>query len=359
MAKLFTHPLKKNKFSLLLGMLVFAFLGRVNAQSPADINLAVCGTSTTLTASNIPSGYSGLIWNNGSTASSLTATSSGTYWWQVTGTNIVTNGDFTNGNSGFTSAYTFMPKTNSATALYSEGTYSVYTDPSAVHSSFSAFTDHTGNSPANKRNMLIVNGASTANVIVWTQNITVLANTDYVFSTWVASTTSGSPAQLQFSINGNPLGSIINASPTPGGWQYFTTTWNSGSNSGTMPIALVNQNTAASGNDFAIDDIVFAPVYRQNINLTLNPIPVLALNATAKGCGTYNLTNTIIGYDAATYTYVFKDSGGNVVANPSAIVQNGVYTITAQNKVTGCTSLPKQTTITIVPNPVKPGITSL
>ena len=359
MIPLFTHPLKKNKFSLLLGMLVFAFLGRVNAQSPATINVSECATSTTLTASNIPSGYSGLTWNNGSTASSLTANSSGAYWWQVTGTNVVTNGDFTSGNTGFTSAYTFMAKTGTPSALYAEGTYSVYTDPSALHGSFTSFADHTGNSPANKRNMLIVNGASTANVIVWTQNITVVANTDYVFSTWVASTTSGSPAQLQFSINGIPLGSTINASPTTGNWQYFTTTWNSGSNSGSMPIALVNQNTAASGNDFAVDDIVFAPVYRQNINVTLNPIPVITLNATALGCETYNLINTIISYDAATYTYVFKDSGGNVIANPSAIVQSGVYTITAQNKVTGCTSLPKQTTITIDPNPQKPGITPL
>lgn len=340
---------------LLLGVIGLSFTQLKFLASPATQNVTVCGTSTTLNSTTVP-GYSSstLIWNNGSTGTSLTANASGDYWWQVTGTNVVTNGDFTNGNTGFTSAYTYMPKTGTPSALYAEGTYSVYTDPSAVHSSFTAFADHTGNSPSNKRNMLIVNGASAANVTVWTQNITVAANTDYVFSVWVASTTPSSPAQLQFSINGSPLGSTINASATTGSWQYFTTTWTS-TTAGTFPIALVNQNTASSGNDFAVDDIVFAPVYRQNIHVVLNPIPVLALTNPNPVCGSYNLTNTITGYDTNTYDYFFKDSNGNTITNPTVSL-TGTYTITEQNKVTGCTSSPVQTTVTINPNPPKPGI---
>jgi hypothetical protein len=324
--------------------------------TPLTDTVTVCGTSTTLNTSTV-SGYSNPIWNDGTTGTSLTVNASGDYWWQVTGTSVVTNGDFTSGNSGFTSSYTYVAKNGNQNALYGEGTYSVYTNPNVLHDGFSIFKDHTGNSPSSKRDMLIVNGSATANTTVWTQDITVLANTDYVFSVWVTSANPGNPAQLQFSINGSPLGTTITPSTTTGSWQYFTTTWTS-TTAGTFPIALVNQNIIASGNDFAVDDIVFAPVYRQNVHVVLNPIPVLALTGPNSACGSYNLSQTIVGYDTNTYNYFFKDSNGNTIANPT-VALSGTYTITEQNKLTGCTSAPVQKTITINPNPQKPGITTL
>ncbi len=338
------------------------------ASGPQDTTISVCGTSTTLHTVAV-AGYSNPTWNDGSTGTSLTVNSSGDYWWQVTGASVVTNGDFsastaTPASRGFTSAYTYMTTASPCPgcccgALSSEGTYSVNTNPHNLHTQFTSFGDHT----TGTGKMLIVNGAATANVTVWTQNINILPNTDYVFSVWATSANPQSPAILQFSINGSPLGSTINLSSTlaDGVWQYFTTTWNSGANSGTLPIALVNQNTASGGNDFAVDDIVFAPVYRQNIHVTLNPIPVLALTSPHTACGVYDLTKTIVGYDTSTYNYFFKDGLGNTItpANAQVLSQSGTYTITEQNKVTGCTSLPQQTTITINPNPQKPGITSL
>ena len=334
--------------------------------APATDTVNACGTSTILSTTTIP-GYSNPIWNDGSTGTSLTVNSSGDYWWQVTGTNIVTNGDFSASTSssatrGFTSSYTYRSTSYNCSGcccgvLSIEGTYSITTDPNNIHTNFTSFGDHTSGSGK----MLVVNGASTANVTVWTQNITVVPNTDYVFSAWATSVNPQNPAMLQFSINGSPLGGTINPTSVDGNWQYFTTVWNSGTNSGTLPIALVNQNIATNGNDFAIDDIVFAPVYRKNIHVVLNPIPVLALTGPNSACGTYDLSKTIVGYAPTTYTYVFKDSGGNIItpANASAISQSGTYTITEQNKTTGCTSLPVQTTVTISPNPVKPGISSL
>ena len=74
---------------------------------PPDQTINACGTSVVLTSESIP-GYSNPTWSDGSTGTTFTATSSGTYWWQVTGTNIVTNGDFSSGNTGFTSSYS-MP----------------------------------------------------------------------------------------------------------------------------------------------------------------------------------------------------------------------------------------------------------
>ena len=360
---MFSPLLKKQVFfTTLVSVYICFFAGKLLAQVPT-INISDCGTSTTLNSTTIP-GYSNLIWDNGSTATSRTVNASGAYWWQVTGASVVTNGNFSSGNSGFTSQYAYRAVGDGGAngccgVLSAEGVYAVNTNPRNVHSNFASFTDHTSGSGQ----MLIVNGSPTNNVIVWKQDIPVIANTDYVFSVWVTSASPANPAQLQFSINGSQLGTtIIPAATADGTWQYFTTTWNSGNVSGNnIPIALVNKNIIANGNDFAIDDIVFAPVYRQNINVTLNPIPVLTLTATAEACGVYDLTKTIVGYDNVTYAYVFKDAQGNVItpANATAIVQSGVYTITAQNRATGCTSLPKQTTITIDPNPQKPGITPL
>ena len=82
------------KGSMLMAGLAFAFRMSCFAQSPTVINSSDCGTSSTFTASAIPTGYAGLIWNNGTTGSSLTVNASGAYWWQVTGANVVNNGDF-------------------------------------------------------------------------------------------------------------------------------------------------------------------------------------------------------------------------------------------------------------------------
>jgi hypothetical protein len=104
---------------------------------------------------------------------------------------------------------------------------------------------------------MIINGASTANTTVWAESgISVLPNTNYFFSVFVASVDPFSPAQLDFSANGQQLGSIFDASATPGLWQEFFASFNSGSNT-TVNLSLVDQSTAFGGNDFALDDFIF------------------------------------------------------------------------------------------------------
>ncbi|OCX52528.1 hypothetical protein BEL04_13805 [Mucilaginibacter sp. PPCGB 2223] len=214
-------------------------------------------------------GYTNYAWSNGSTGNSITVTSSGTYWWETVryDEDAVSNGNFENASNhyrGFNSSYT-----RNTTSLVAEGTYAVLQNPHSEHSSFATFNDHTKNDGTGY--MMVVNGASTANVTVWSESISVQTNTTYVFSVWGASVTSGSPGILNFSINGVQLGNITLTS-TLGAWQNFTVRWSSGSNT-TATIGIVNQNTAASGNDFALDDISFAPVCRKNITANLYPNP--------------------------------------------------------------------------------------
>jgi hypothetical protein len=318
--------------------------------NPPDITMNVCGTSATLIPANIPTGYSNLTWNDGSTQPTLNVTTSGTYWWQVTGTNVVTNGDFSAGDTGFTSNYTDVTtNTPNGSQLYPEATYAVGKNPQAYHNMFTSFGDHT----TGTGNMLIVNGASVANQAVWAENVMVTPNTNYVFSIWATSASPTYPAILQFSINNTSLGTLSLTQSLPDGtWQYFTATWNSGNLSGSYPISLVNQNTASGGNDFAIDDIVFAPVYRQNIIVNLNPIPVLSVIGEICGVPSYDLTQTIVGYAPGTYNYTFKDGSGTILSGTQITsAPIGTYTITETNIATGCTSNPQNTTVTINPVP--------
>jgi hypothetical protein len=236
-------------------------------------HLSACATSMVL---NAEAGLPNYTWSTGATTSSITVYSSGTYWWETIDltNNKVVNGDFTNGNTGFTSSYNYIAPNGSTGgngALSAEAYYSISTDPKITHTNFVSFGDHTNNTSGQRR-MMIVNGAPTSGITIWTESISVQPNTDYIFSVWFTSVYPDNPGQLNFSINGSPLGApILLTSGTPD-WKNFTVRWNSGTSTAAT-IGMVNQNTAASGNDFALDDIVFAPVCRNTfqVNLYTNP----------------------------------------------------------------------------------------
>ncbi len=162
--------------------------------------------------------------------------------------NLIVNGDFSGGNSGFTSSYVSTPVNTGA------GEYSVRTDGSTWNGAFSSFGDHTSGTG----NMMVVNGSGVVGASVWGQTgIAVTPNTDYYFSAWITSVFPASPATLQFSLNGSPLGSVIQASPGTPDWTQFYATWNSGANT-SIDLGIVNLNTAFGGNDFALDDLEFS-----------------------------------------------------------------------------------------------------
>ncbi len=103
------------------------------------------------------------------------------------GVSVVTNGNFTLGNAGFSSQYNYNSN------LVPEGNYYIGTNPASYHGSFSG-SDHTTGSGK----FMIVNGSPTPGKKVWCQTVVVLPNTYYDFSTWVCSVHPSSPALLQF-----------------------------------------------------------------------------------------------------------------------------------------------------------------
>lgn len=205
--------------------------------------------------------------------------------------NIVTNGDFESGNSGFTSGYSYYT-TNSNTwgIIGQEGTYTINTNSGNVHNNFGSYpcVDHTYGTGTGK--CMYINGAGTSNTTVWQQVIPVVPNTDYIFITWVASLSQSASssaselARLQFSINGTTIGSIFTAPATTAQWQQFYQIWNSGAAT-QATIRILNQNTVNSGNDFALDDISFCPMYPCEDSVTVEVlIPLYALSDTIVSC---------------------------------------------------------------------------
>jgi hypothetical protein len=173
--------------------------------------------------------------------------------------NLVVNGDFEAGNSGFSSDYAYAPGSNTT-----ESQYTVRTDPFPWNGFFVSHGDHTNGTGL----MYVGNGDPTPDSIVWESAtaVTVLPNTDYFFEAWAMNVCcnlsySGpnSPAVLEFAVVGlavESLGTIATKFPA-GEWQFLGTTWNSGANTSVV-LQIVNQNTAIGGNDFALDDIHFS-----------------------------------------------------------------------------------------------------
>ncbi|RMD71775.1 MAG: hypothetical protein D6818_07440, partial [Bacteroidetes bacterium] len=165
--------------------------------------------------------------------------------------NAIANGDFEQGNTGFTSDYNYNPSN-----LAFDGNYTVISSPSIVYANFPPCVDHT----TGMGQMMVVNGGTTPGDRVWCQSVNVSPNTEYVFSAWVSNINPllGLP-ELQLQIDGQPVGGIFSPPATPCNWVEWTQSWTSGSAT-TVEVCILSQSGAPFGNDFALDDLGLFPV---------------------------------------------------------------------------------------------------
>ena len=176
--------------------------------------------------------------------------------------NLLTNGNFELGNTGFSSGYT-----NSPGNITAQGTYDVVANPHNDHPSAASFPDHTTGSGL----MLAVNGGADPAQVVWSETIQVVPNRPYELSGWGASwggRVDPAPARLAFYINGVQEGPLVQLPATSGIWQNFTSQWNSQSSTQAV-IEIHDLTTDGGGNDFSLDDLIFAPL-ATNSTLTVN-----------------------------------------------------------------------------------------
>ncbi len=265
--------------------------------------------------------------NNANTTAVVNATT--TYTLRVRSLNdqnLVTNGNFSQGNVGFTSEYEF-----SATDVRPNNRYSVTTNARNVHNTFANCGDRSGNG-----NIMVVNASGMSNN-VWCQTITVRPNTDYIFAAWVASMVTQNPARLQVSINGAPVGTAFQAPAQTCQWREFTANWTSGTGT-TAQICIANVNNTAAGNDFALDDISF-----REICVTTDEVTITVVNLSAD----WNNPRTLCQSDApislntllsnnATPSGIWTVNGAQTnILNPS-VLSPGNYNVRYRVVAGGC-----------------------
>ncbi len=177
------------------------------------------------------------------------------------GPNLITNGTFESGNTGFTSSYFF------GNPGLSPGGYSIQNNPQNSNGSWSACGDHTSGSG----NMMLVDGATSPGVKFYCHTLSVLPNTNYVFELYVASIYPVSTGIVEVEFNGTVLGTV-DATTTPCEWVKFSAIWNSG-NTSSLTICLEDLNIQGFGNDFAVDDIFLREVCEYTDSITIEVLP--------------------------------------------------------------------------------------
>ncbi len=305
----------KNK--LLLSFL-FAMLAMISRAQTVTITPPMAhiepGESVTLTASGALyytwSPTTGLSTTEGAvTVATPTETTTYTCSGYGLGNESVVNGNFNQGNVGFTSDYQYNSN------LWDEGTYYVDYDASLHHDNFHGL-GHGGSG-----NFMIVNGATMPGTNVWTEQITVEPNTYYAFSTWVC-TIGGSASQvalLQFSINNQQIGEVFSAPSQQNTWEQFYELWYSG-NATSATITILNQNTGGDGNDFGLDDISFCELVL--LGAPECTVYVGSMSATAAAddsefcLGTSTTLHALPSGGSGNYTY--RWSPDNTLDNPNA-----------------------------------------
>jgi hypothetical protein len=179
--------------------------------------------------------------------------------------NLVKNGNFSSGNTGFTTSYTYSTGDSANFAVFSESKYWVGSQASLVHPHFSSAYDHTSSNSAGK--YFIANGSSDTTQTIWQSDVIFVSqyNMTFRFEAWVTSLVSLSslaPPKLYFEIgNGTswtPLGGEVSlaSGTSPGTW-VLKYTDGILSLPGNYYLRLRNNQSASAGNDFGLDDLYF------------------------------------------------------------------------------------------------------
>lgn len=320
------------------------------------------GNDTTLCAGgsivlNAGPGFDEYLWSNNATSQTITVSTAGNYSVSVTSSlgNLISDAGFESSTPFYTD---YAVGTGGAWGLVSNpGTYAVTTSPNLAHSNFASFADHTTTGPGN---MLVVNGSSVPGTNVWCQDILVTPNTDYIFSAWVATPVNpANVANLQFYVDGVAIGTVFNAPNVIGQWQQYSDTWNSGSAT-SITICIVNQNTSGGGNDFCLDDLLFAPICTKSddiqINIetpaqtisTINPtcngytdgeIHIdnnLAVEYSFDGGTTWQADSFLLNVGAGTYTVCSRTALGCQICGVTNIVDPAPVVLTVSSDTTIC-----------------------
>ncbi len=195
----------------------------------------------------------------------LTANASGWYHLTVnsiTSGNLIVNGDFSSGNTGFTSPdYTYLA-TIPISNEYTITTDIFLADPGLTFH----FYDHT--SPPTGNFLAINGGNPAANTRAWQETVPVTAGTSYQFNAWYAYWTydptglSNPNLYVEITPTGSGTTSIDTFAHLTSSlvWMPESYLWTAPVGATGAIIRIIDQNSAYFYNDFCLDDISFKPL---------------------------------------------------------------------------------------------------
>ena len=242
--------------------------------------------------------------------------------------NLITNGNFNTGNTGFTTDYV-QSSTNPAIAA--AGNYLVANTSINAAPLAADCKDHTSATG----NMLLVKSNNIANTAIWKQIINIEPNTNYEFSTWILSFLPAGNAKLQLSINVNPVGDTIKAPAANCLWVKYSCVWNSG-NTSSAAVSIINKNGGGSNDYFALDDISFFKhfIQKDTIKISIEKAIVKASNDTTVCEGS---RVQLLATGAATYAWAPVTALNNAnIGNPFTTVLDTTQYIVNGTTSNGC-----------------------
>lgn len=234
-------------------------------------------------------------------------------------TNLVVNGNFTAGNTGFVCG---LPYSGTCTA----GTYFVANSFNAKCGAWPTTYDHTLGTPLGS--LLAIDGDPLNPFSVWSQNVNVCIGTTYTFSFWGRNIYTNA-FDIQMKVNSATVMTVT--SIPSASWTQFTVTWLA-SSTGTVPIELYC-TTGGAQRDFGIDDIFFG------YNAATNVTPSSSI------CSGSCITLTASASGATSYSWSTGATTPSIVVCPGSTTSYSVTGI-------GClTYTPATTTVTVNPTP--------
>jgi gliding motility-associated-like protein len=232
--------------------------------------------------------------------------------------------------------------------LLAPGEYTINTSSANAGIGAVNCSDHTSTTG----NMLVAS-SDAAKKIVWQQPVTVVPNTNYIFSIWIQAVNPTTKVELQLSINGTVVLDSVSTPLATCNWTRHFVKWNSGNNT-TAQLSIIDNTIPKiiSGVDnFAIDDISFAAYYikRDTVKITVDT-PFVNTRPDTAICRSISVTLTTIG--ASTYSWSPAAGLSNtLISDPVATPDTTTKYFVAGKNMNGCTAI-DSVLITIKPTPI-------
>ena len=224
--------------------------------------------------------------------------------------NLLTNGDFSEGNMGFTSQYEYEST--------QPGGYIIGTVGTELFPEAKACEDHT--TPEAGGNMLLVRVSETTNVDIYCQEITVARNQEYHFQGFATGLVLNSPPVIVLKVNDEII-SVGTLGSFACSWQKVIGDWNS-RNATTAKICLsVSPEDIGAGTDFVLDDVGFYEVCEvaKSVEVATISFSVEADDQVSLNCGDSLQLQTTVIPDDIDFLSEWRTENGHIVSGEQSL----------------------------------------